>query len=83
MAESVLDNFTVLDEVVQLVYQGSSRFVVLSHVKDNAWLLHAGLAREGRWWQGKWLENDVLHFVVRCLRSHDTTARAQFVTPPG
>ena len=83
MAESVLDNFTVLDEVVQLVYQGSFRFVVLSHIKDDAWLLHAGLAREGRWWQGRWLENDVLHFVVCRSLSRDTTARAQFVTSPG
>lgn len=60
---SLLDNFAVLDEVLQLVYQGSSRFVVLSHVRDDAWLLHAGLAREGRWWRGKWTENDILHFV--------------------
>ncbi|ETW76974.1 hypothetical protein HETIRDRAFT_388552 [Heterobasidion irregulare TC 32-1] len=63
MVESVLDNFAVLDEVVQLVYRGSSRFIVLSHVKDDAWLLHVGLTQEGRWWQGRWLENDVLHFV--------------------
>ncbi|THH14468.1 hypothetical protein EW146_g5865 [Bondarzewia mesenterica] len=44
---------------------GASRFVVMSHVKDDAWVVHVGLAREGRWWQGQWQEKDVLEVAGR------------------
>ncbi|KAA1472932.1 hypothetical protein DENSPDRAFT_872498 [Dentipellis sp. KUC8613] len=61
---SLLDHFSPLDELIQLIYQGSSRFVLLSHVDlsrdEPAWRVRMGLAREGLWWQGRWTEADVL-----------------------
>ncbi|TFY66838.1 hypothetical protein EVG20_g4244 [Dentipellis fragilis] len=61
---SLLDHFSPLDELIQLIYQGSSRFVLLSHVDlsrdEPAWRVRMGLAREGLWWQGRWTEGDVL-----------------------
>lgn len=72
----LFSHFTALDERIQLHYQGSSRFVILSKVTDDAWIVHLGLAREGRWWKGSWEEGDILEIAVRlvffcrlCLRS--------------
>ncbi|EED83029.1 predicted protein [Postia placenta Mad-698-R] len=43
-----------LDELIQVVYQGSSRFVVLSSVESD-WTVHVGLSGpDGRWWRGAW-----------------------------
>lgn len=61
---SLLSHFTALDERIQLHYQGSSRFVILSKVTDEAWVVHLGLAREGRWWKGSWMEKDILEIAV-------------------
>lgn len=61
-----LDHFGVLDELIQVIYQGVDRFVVLSGATDEAWIVSVGLeGPEGRWWQGRWEEDTVLRAVVR------------------
>ncbi|KAI0769631.1 hypothetical protein BD413DRAFT_671700 [Trametes elegans] len=57
---SVFSHFSPLDELIQVIYQGSSRFVIISSVDDDSWTVHVGLTgEEGRWWQGRWTEKDV------------------------
>ncbi|KAF5322762.1 hypothetical protein D9619_001733 [Psilocybe cf. subviscida] len=57
-----LANFTCLDELTQVIYQGISKFVVLSTVSDDKWDIYLGLAKsKGRWWHGFWTEKDVHH----------------------
>ena len=67
---SVFDSFASLDEIIQVVYQGADRFVVLSNVEFGplraGWDIHVGLADEGRWWKGRWTEKDVENIAV-CL----------------
>ncbi|EIN12072.1 hypothetical protein PUNSTDRAFT_50822 [Punctularia strigosozonata HHB-11173 SS5] len=68
MASDALLAFTALDELIQLIYQGASRFVVISRVDDHAWTLHVGLsasgsAADGRWWRGRWTAEDILGAV--------------------
>ncbi|KAL7281227.1 hypothetical protein ACG7TL_004535 [Trametes sanguinea] len=70
----VISHFTALDELIQVIYQGSARFVIISSVDDASWTVHAGLTGdEGRWWQGKWTEKDVREVIVR-LPSHSLRA---------
>ncbi|KAI0737510.1 hypothetical protein C8Q80DRAFT_1114915 [Daedaleopsis nitida] len=60
----ILSHFTSLDELIQVIYQGSSRFVIISSVDDASWTVHVGLTgTEGRWWQGRWTEKDVKNTV--------------------
>ncbi|KAI0365659.1 hypothetical protein BV20DRAFT_724205 [Pilatotrama ljubarskyi] len=55
-----ISHFTPLDELIQVIYQGSARFVIISSVDDTSWTVHVGLTGdEGRWWQGRWTEKDV------------------------
>lgn len=64
--DSFSSHFAALDELVQLIYQGPSKFVVLSSVNDAGWTVHLGLTgHSGRWWKGTWTEKDVDKFVVR------------------
>jgi len=60
---SVFDSFAPLDEIIQVIYQGVHRFVVLSNVNfgpiEPGWDVHVGLADTGRWWKGRWMEKDV------------------------
>lgn len=68
-----ISHFTPLDELIQVIYQGSSRFVIISSVDDAAWTVHVGLTGDdGRWWQGRWTEKDVREVIVRppALRFH-------------
>jgi hypothetical protein len=59
--DEVFEHFGCLDELVQVIYQGICRFVVLSNVDKNSWTIHLGLSGpEGRWWRGAWSKNDVL-----------------------
>jgi hypothetical protein len=59
MSTDVMANFGVLDELVQVIYQGMEKFVVLSTVTDK-WNIHLGLTGpEGRWWHGSWSAADV------------------------
>ncbi|KAG6897721.1 hypothetical protein C0992_011931 [Termitomyces sp. T32_za158] len=63
MSSDVLANFTCLDELTQVIYQGVHRFVVLSTV-SNQWTVHLGLSGpEGRWWRGTWAKADILEIV--------------------
>ncbi|TCD66715.1 hypothetical protein EIP91_001008 [Steccherinum ochraceum] len=60
----VLSHFSALDELIQLIYQGAHKFVILSAVDDNNWAIHVGLSNsEGRWWRGTWSEKDIRKFV--------------------
>ena len=46
----VLSHFGELDELIQVIYQGFDRFVVLSAVAGSCWTLCVGLkGPEGRW----------------------------------
>ena len=61
----LLTNFSCLDELTQVIYQGICKFVVVSAVSDDTWSVHVGLSgQQGRWWRGSWTEEDVrLQFV--------------------
>ncbi len=66
---SVFDSFAPLDEIIQVIYQGVHRFVILSNVNfgpiEPGWDVHVGLADTGRWWKGRWMEKDVEDIAVR------------------
>ena len=62
----ILSHFAPLNELIQVIYQGSARFVILSSVDDASWTVHVGLAGdEGRWWRGMWTGKDVRNTIVR------------------
>jgi len=65
MSTDIFANFSVLDEVIQVVYQSIYKFVVLSIVKDDCWVMYLGLSDSGRWWKGSWTEADVHEALVR------------------
>ncbi|KAJ6593620.1 hypothetical protein B0H19DRAFT_1091210 [Mycena capillaripes] len=63
MSTDVMANFGALDELVQVIYQGMEKYVVLSSV-DDKWNIHLGLTGpEGRWWRGSWGAADVRAIV--------------------
>ena len=65
----VLANFSCLDELTQVIYQSVYKFVVLSSVSSDKWNIHVGLSgREGRWWHGRWTEDDI-HRIFVCVAS--------------
>lgn len=67
MSDALL-NFACLDELIQLIYQGASKFVVLSRVDDDSWTVHLALSgSEGRWWRARWTEREILDGVVGLL----------------
>ena len=78
MSMSIFDAFGPLDDLVQVIYQGPYRFVLLSRVDFDAivpcWHVYVGLADKGRWWKGKWEEKDVHEFVVRGV-SHSSSGQ--------
>ena len=58
--------FSSLDELIQVIYQGSSRFVVLSSTDDTSWRVRLGLSdSNGRWWEGRWGEKEIRKAAVR------------------
>lgn len=60
--------FSALDELIQIVYQGSAKFVLMSRVDHTSWTVHLGLSGpEGRWWRGKWADEDVKAITVSLL----------------
>ncbi|KAL0956244.1 hypothetical protein HGRIS_002398 [Hohenbuehelia grisea] len=64
MSLDMLEHLGGLDELVQVIYQGAHRFVVLSSVDSVQWRVHLGLSgHEGRWWRGLWSVDDVLELV--------------------
>src|ERR1700722_13526392 len=57
----ILQHFGCLDELIQVIYQGFYRFVVLSNVDEQNWTIHLGLmGPEGRWWRGVWDSDSVV-----------------------
>lgn len=67
--QDILSHFASLDELIQLIYQGAHKFVVISSVGELSWDVHLGLTGpNGRWWKGKWTERDIQQFVVGGLR---------------
>lgn len=63
---NVLSHFGELDELIQVIYQGFDRFVVLSEVSESSWTVYVALkGPEGRWWRGSWSARDVSQFIVR------------------
>lgn len=65
MPTNAIEHFGALDELIQLIYQLTHRFVVISRVHEDNWTVHVGLVGdEGRWWRGRWASEDVLSFAV-------------------
>ena len=61
--------FSALDELIQVIYQGSAKFVLMSRVDCNSWTVHLGLSGpEGRWWRGKWTDEKVKSITVSWCR---------------
>jgi len=64
MSSDALSHFGVLDEIIQIIYEGVERFVLLSKVDYESWTIYLGLqGPEGRWWRGCWFEKDILHLT--------------------
>ncbi|KAG9220974.1 hypothetical protein CCMSSC00406_0002426 [Pleurotus cornucopiae] len=64
MTIDFISSFGGLDELVQIIYQGAHRFVLLSTIDDEKWSLHLGMSGpEGRWWRGIWAQDDILSLV--------------------
>ena len=62
----VVSAFSSLDELIQVIYQGSSRFVVLSNTNETTWKVRLGLSdSNGRWWEGRWSEKEIRKAAVR------------------
>ncbi|KAH6914511.1 hypothetical protein BKA70DRAFT_1261640 [Coprinopsis sp. MPI-PUGE-AT-0042] len=59
MSTDVFSSFGALDELIQVIYQSIYRFVAISTVSDDNWVIHLGLASSGRWWKATWSEGDV------------------------
>ena len=65
MSMDVLSHFGGLDELIQVIYDGVERFVLLSKVDYTSWTIYLGLqGPEGRWWKGHWHEKDILQLAV-------------------
>ncbi|KAJ6497807.1 hypothetical protein C8R45DRAFT_984302 [Mycena sanguinolenta] len=63
MATDIMSCFYALDELIQVIYQGMDKFVILSDVADK-WNIHLGqTGPEGRWWSGSWSAADVRAIV--------------------
>ncbi|KZT65960.1 hypothetical protein DAEQUDRAFT_730879 [Daedalea quercina L-15889] len=55
-----VSSFSSLDELIQVMYQGSSRFVVISLIDETSWKVRLGLSdSDGRWWEGRWGEKEI------------------------
>ncbi|KAF9495285.1 hypothetical protein BDN71DRAFT_1447691 [Pleurotus eryngii] len=64
MTIDFISSFGGLDELVQIIYQGAHRFVLLSTVDDERLSLHLGMSGpEGRWWRGIWAQDDILSLI--------------------
>jgi hypothetical protein len=62
----VLSHFGELDELIQVIYQGFDRFIVVSAVNESSWTVYVALKGPGgRWWRGSWSARDITQFIVR------------------
>ncbi|KAL5528040.1 hypothetical protein ACEPAF_7176 [Sanghuangporus sanghuang] len=81
---SFFDAFGPLDDLIQVIYQASHRFVLLSRIEFDVvvpgWQVYLGLADVGRWWKGRWEEKDVDAFVGKNVSSELLEAFADNVT---
>ncbi|KAL1747083.1 hypothetical protein HDZ31DRAFT_80777 [Schizophyllum fasciatum] len=60
----IFSNFSCLDDVIQVIHQGTDKFVLTSTVTKDSWDIHISLeGRRGRWWEGQWQEADVTKIV--------------------
>lgn len=57
-------DMSALHELIQMLYQGSHKFIVFSNVEDDAWIIHLALTNTTRWWKGSWTGRDLREFVV-------------------
>ena len=73
----MVSHFGAVDELIQLIYQGSNKFVLISAVDNVHWTLHLGLTGVGRWWKGQWTEKDIFKFLVR---SSLKGCRSEYIT---
>jgi hypothetical protein len=72
MSTDVLSHFGVLDELIQVIYQGFDRFVLLSQVTESAWSIYLGLkGPEGRWWRGSWSTKHILNITNVRVKAFD------------
>jgi hypothetical protein len=70
MESDPLSYFGSLDELIQVIYQGLEKFVVISSVDEDRWKIHLGMwGQEGRWWRGSWSNKDIMHATVRVPHS--------------
>lgn len=76
--------FSALDELIQIIYQGSAKFVLLSRVDYTSWTVHLGLSGpEGRWWRGKWADEDVKAITVSLGRRSTRSQVTQLANTQG
>jgi hypothetical protein len=84
MSQDVFSHFGELDELVQVIYHGFERFVLLSNVSDESWMIHVGLlGDEGRWWRGTCSEKEVLQTTVRRVLQFPVRRVPQFPVRTG
>lgn len=75
----MLSTFGTLDERIQILYQGSNRFVVISGVSYSEWTIHIGLSgAEGRWWRGTVTKADIKTFLVSFCPTDTLDGRDSF-----
>jgi hypothetical protein len=68
MSSEFWKTFRALDELIQVIYQGFHRVILLSMVSNDEWKIHLALVGEGRWFGGSMNENDLDAFLVQvCL----------------
>lgn len=81
---NALTYFLSLDELIQVIYQGSSRFVVISSVEESSWTVHLGLTGvEGRWWRGQWADEDIRKSGVRLLAIRPFLIKVEYIRTQG
>ena len=73
----LFDALTALDDLIQVIYQGAHRFVLMSRLHlpysfassssstepNPHWDIHLGHADKSRWWRARWREEDIKRVV--------------------
>lgn len=65
MTIDMTSDFFAVDELIQVIYQGALKFIVLSKITRTAWTIHVALDKTERWWSGQWSPSDIETFLVR------------------
>lgn len=59
-----ISDFAALDDLIQIIYQGFNKFIIISKVLTSSWIINVALAGEdGRWWKGVWSDSDLATFA--------------------